>query len=209
MKKIIAFVLCAAFMLMMVSCRDTTKPSSDDEAEERTEAEETEAEETECAHEYEETVYKEAGYGYNGMNVKSCTLCGNIEYVEVPALPDVLELTVTDKKEASRENDEGIEERAVYFDIEIENISDKKIESVEGILSAIVSNGIMEITCDFGEVSIEAGETIEISGYGYSFEYDPDLKSVDQKVYDADFEDISFSFSPTEIVVEERIILQI
>jgi len=187
---ILAFSLCAC-SAETSSLTSTTEDVTGDSA-----SSENEETESVCEHTFKEEVQKEAGYGVGGYKVKYCTKCHETEYVEIPALESIFELTVKSKN-VSMQEDTG----SVVFVIEIKNISDKKISSISGNLSIMPPDCILELLCDFNEISLEPHSTITLDSYGYTFEYDSTNDTVKKKVYEADFEDIKFHFTPTNVVV--------
>lgn len=198
MKKIIALILCLTAVLSLCACSfgGTAEPENDAETTEVVTDAVTEATEKECEHEYKEEVYKNPGYGVKGSNVKICTLCGDFKTVEVPALPDVIELNVIDKSKFVQGN-----EYVVTLEVEIKNISDKKIESVSGQITAMTSCMLI-LTCDFDDLALEAYDTATLN-VSYTFDDTKSENSPERKIYDADFESIKFIFEPSEVVVEE------
>lgn len=201
-KRIFTLVFCFVMMLTLTACFGDEGTSADSET---TSIEaEIEAsgitESTECQHVFKESVYKEPGYGFNGANYKSCELCGFGELVEVPALPDVFELTVKSKDVVFDKNGKDCH---VIFGLEIKNISDKRIESISGTLS-VVSNCILELSGSFDDISLELHSSIHIDSYGYTFDYTAtDKDEVERKTCDAEFENMKFSFKPSNVVVSE------
>lgn len=200
MEKIFALILCLTFVLSLPACSSngTPSPNKDDETSDVFTPTTSTLDTEPCQHIFKEEVYKEPGYGVDGMKIKACTVCNEIEYIAVPALPDIFELTVTNKTVSTQGS-----ECYVSFDIEIKNISDKKIKSISGTLTAMPPDCILELLCDFDDLSLEPYSTIQISSYGYSFDYDPSSNTVEKKVHDAEFENIKFYFSPSNVVVEE------
>ena len=201
MKRFLIFILCATTIFFTTSCsgvdikKDGNKKQTESETTEETAAVE---EETECKHEYDEEITKEPGYGYDGILVKMCTICSDVQYEAIPALPDIFELKVTDK--STSETSEG---HCVLFDIEITNTSDKKIESIKGTLSVMPKDCINELKCEFDDLNLEPHSTKKIESYGYVFDYDKESEEVSRKVYNADFDSMKFSFTPTEVKIAE------
>lgn len=198
MRKIIALILCLTVVFSLCACSfgGNAEPENDTETTQVVTDAVTEATEKECEHVYKEEVYKKPGYGVKGANVKTCTLCGDFKMVEVPALPDVIELNVLDKTELMQGN-----EYVVTLEVEIKNISDKKIESVSGQITAMTSC-MLVLTCDFDDLALEAYDTAMLS-VSYTFDDTESENSPERKIYDADFESIKFIFEPTEVVAEE------
>jgi len=198
MKRISALILCLIVMLSFSACSssDTNTDHKDEEVSVSSSSETVSPEP--CQHVFKEEVYKEPGYGVKGINVKYCTICKESDYIEVPALPEIFELTVMDKSEHA-----GTEESYVNFNIEIKNTSDKKIKSISGVLSVMPADCILEVTCNFNNLSLDAYSSVLLGCKAYSFENTLDFDTVEQKVYNADFENLTFSFSPTEVIVEE------
>ena len=199
MKKILIMILCSATLFLCVSCSSTGLNTSDTVSESASIVSDniSTVDSKPCLHIYKEEIYKEPNYGVNGIKIKYCTLCGDTEHVAVPALPEIFEITVKNKTVFDRDD-----KSYVLFDIEIKNTSDKTIKSISGTLSVLPPNCILELICDFEDLSLQPYSTTTVSTGGYSFD-STSSDTVEKKVYDADFENIRFSFSPTDVVVEE------
>lgn len=202
MKKILVFVLCFALAVLCAACSSANINTSDTEIDTmETHSDNLSATETEtepCQHVFKEEIYKEPNYGVDGVMIKYCTVCHEIEYLAVPALPDIFEITVKNKTVSTQGN-----ECYVLFDIEIKNISDKKIEFISGNLSVMPPDCILELMCEFDNLSLEPYSTTRISSFGYSFDSTLSPDTVERKVCDAEFENIKFHFFPSDVVVAE------
>lgn len=200
MSKISLLILCLILAFSLCAC-SAEKPSLTGTTEDVTAdslTSEDEELESICEHTFKEEVQKEAGYGVSGYKIKYCTKCYETEYVDIPALESVFELTVKSKN-VSMQGNTG----SVLFEIEIKNISDKEIESISGTLSIMPPDCIFELLCDFDEISLEPHSTITLDSYGYTFDYASENDIVEKKVYQTNFEDIKFHFTPTDVVVVE------
>ena len=203
MTKICALLLSFVIIISMSACSSTGENSPDKNNDETIENSisdvSTELDSEECQHVYKEEIYKEAGYGVDGIKIKVCTICKEIdEYIAIPALSEIFELKVTNKHTYTQ-GSKGY----VVFDIEIKNISDKKIESISGKLSIMPPDCILDLLCDFEDLSLEPYATTVISSQGYSFDLDTSFDEVEKKVYDTEFENIKFYFTSSDVVVEE------
>ncbi len=197
MLKILSLMLCFAILFSLVACSDT-KSSPTSAGDDVTDSTTTTApSESACQHEYKEEVQKEAGYGYDGYKVKYCTICHDTEYVAIPALPDIFEIKAIDKT-TYEEDGTGY----IIFDLEITNTSDKRINSIAGTLSVVFEGSILELNYDLEALSLEAYSSVVIDSYGYDFDFDSPNEAVSQKVYEAELEDLSFRFTPTDVITE-------
>ncbi len=198
MFKIFSLVVCVALIFSLCACSSNSLETSlEEEIESDSIVSEVEESETVCEHTFKEEVQKEAGYGVDGYKVKYCTKCQETEYIAIPALQEIFEVTVEDKV-GVMDDESGV----VVFEIVIKNISDKKISSISGTLTIMPPDGILELLCDFDDIELEPYASITLDDYGYTFEYDATKDTVEKKVYEADFEDLTFSFKPSKVVAE-------
>ena len=200
MPKILLVTLCLILVLSLCACSaeiSSSTNTTDTVANNSTIEEELETE-SGCEHTFKEEVQKEADYGVEGYKIKFCTKCHETEYIKIPALESIFEVTVKSMNTYMQENTGH-----VVFAIEIKNISDKKITSISGNLSIMPPDCILELSCNFDEISIEPHSTVLLDSFGYTFEYDSTNDIVEKKVYEADFENINFYFTPTDIVAVE------
>lgn len=209
MKKIFMILLTLTLLFSLTSCNDTQKDketpkdseeTSDTLADESSQdADDLNEDEAMCEHSYKEEVYREAGYGYTGMLAKYCTKCSDMQYEEIPALPSIIEVSVTEKYVIPSED--GSENYSVIFDILIKNTSDMDIRSISGNLT-VMKDVMLELKCDFENIDLKANS--EYSGsYGYSFQYGDKNSNVKQTVCDTPFEDLTFFFTPSDITTDE------
>ena len=203
MYRIISLVLCFILLFSLCACTEKSTPSTKETKKtEDTEitSDTTEVEETEapCEHVYEEEVQKEPTYGINGYKIKYCTKCDEMEFIEIPALESIFELKVTNKSVMKMDNT-----GYVGFDIVVENISDKKIESFSGSLSILTSDCLLTLMCDFEDISLEPYSTITLDSYGYTFEFGNEDEAAEETVYETNFEDMNINFSLSKISVTE------
>ncbi|MBQ9761602.1 MAG: hypothetical protein IJV82_00825 [Oscillospiraceae bacterium] len=200
MNKILVILLCLAFVMSCSACSSTNSKIPEKESENVSTTSDIPATlGTEpCQHVFKENIHKEPGYGYDGMKVKYCTICYETEYLPIPALPGIFELSVKGKTVSTQGN-----ECYVLFDIEIENTSDKTIEQIAGNLSVMPPDCILELVCEFDDLSLAPHSTTRITSHGYSFDSTSSDDTVEKKVYDAEFNTINFFFSPSNVVVAE------
>lgn len=199
MKRFLLIALCCFILFGTAGCRhsDFQMPEKPTEAS----SEPTEPPtEPECQHEYEEYVYKEAGYGVKGMKVLTCNRCGHTEYVDIPALPSIFELKILNKYTSEPTEDDP--DYWVWFDIEIKNISDKTIESISGTVE-FFSPTWFWLNCDFEELVLGPYETTVIHFYGFTLDYDDPFDKKKKELYDSELETYTYTFEPSDVVVTE------
>ena len=208
MKKIIIFILCTIMTFCATACvgsatsnkSTTVKTTSGDTQAELPEEEEEE----ECEHAWVESVYKAPNYGIPGANTIHCSLCGDFDLVQTPALPNIVEISVKDKQTAIEEiGSDGSKKCWVLLTMEIKNISDLEIKNLSGNLVITGMGGIFSLDCSFDQLNLAAHDTITYTDYGFSFDYNSLPTDIDRKVYDTPYEELRFNFSLSTITAEE------
>ncbi|MBE6784361.1 MAG: hypothetical protein E7536_10180 [Ruminococcaceae bacterium] len=201
---IIGIVVLITLVFTVIIISTTSKNKDDDPVE--TNAEITEV--TECEHTYEETIYNEAGYGITGKKGFSCTKCHDYYTEDIPALPSIFNVHVTNKESDTysyEENGKSFTKNVIIFYISIENTSDKTIEQIEGTLVIDCNGSELRLESVFDEIPIEPYSTTDIGAY--VCDYDPELYllySYEEKIYNAEYEDLTFSFEPTKVITSEQ-----
>ena len=127
---------------------------------------------------------------------------------------NAIEITVTNKAQQEYYDDslgitdtellEYYKKRLVVFDVNVKNVSGEDLLQVEGDLVLKVGMYTLNLTCVF-EDPIAAGETVTYSAWG--FEYSPKYDSgvlAKNAVYEANLEDIDFSFMTTDNIFENQ-----
>ena len=203
MKKVILFILAITISLCTTSCaNERTEPETTNTTTEATETETT------CNHESTEYIQKEAGYGVHGMKYVYCKNCKDSTIEEIPALPSIFTLEVKNKSTYTSETSSAIDSDEsdnafVLFDIEFNNTSDKTIEKISGTLTVMYKNVMLQLSCDFEDINLKGNSTKMINSYGFDLDLYSEDDSVSQKIYNADFEDLSFFFEPSEVIIAE------
>lgn len=210
MKKNVAVLFLLAFVVSSVvcftGCRSDEVTSSQTSGAEGiyTPTTEDQRDDEVCEHILKETVQKEPMHGVNGIKIISCSNCDFFELGEIPALPDVFDAHVNNKTSFVYEDpNTGKKECVVALDFDITNISnDKTIKYIKGDLSILGKNFIFKLECEFDAISISPGETLNMNDLGFSFDYASLPTDIERKVYDAKFEDLTFSFKPWTVTVD-------
>ena len=150
-----------------------------------------------CEHVFKETVYKPAKPGIAGVMVITCNNCDYIDYAEIPALANALELEVVNKYTLDNES-----KQYICVDLKITNTSETTIKTFSVSVSLIGSK-ILILSCDFNELNLAAGETTTITVYSEKPDPTDNFYQVSESIYYTPFEELKFHFELLDILVTE------
>lgn len=154
-------------------------------------------------HIYDSQVIKEATFSEVGEIKYTCSICGDSYTETIPVRDEEVRVTVTNKTNIPEDLNAGRFSDRVEFTFNIENMTDKPIKGVQGILKIkdLFGVDIMAINCDFTGQSIAANSLITVSDLGIDINQFMDDHV---KLYNTNFSDLNFEYEVNEVVFENE-----
>jgi len=154
-------------------------------------------------HTYVSQVTKEATFTETGELKYTCSVCGDSYIESIPIRDDEVIVTVTNKTNLAENWDAGRYSDRVEFTFIIENMTDKSIKGVQGILTVkdLFGSNILSINCDFTGQTIQANGSITVSELGMDIN---EFMDDHVKLYNEDYSDLLFEYEVSNVVFSDE-----
>lgn len=153
-------------------------------------------------HKYEKKIIKEPTFDNVGEAVYTCESCGDFYSEEIPIKEKSVNVTVTDKRNITKDIHNGSFSDRVEFTFNLENTFDKPVKGIEGILYIrdMFGKDILSTSCDFTGQSIPANNSITITDMGIDIN---NFMDEHIKLYNENYSDLKFDYEVINIVYDE------
>ena len=150
-------------------------------------------------HEYEEEITKAATFEEEGIKTFTCKNCGYSYTEAIPVRDDKIVFTVTEKIDVPKDTSAWRFSPFVELVCRVENMTDKDIQGVQGILkiSDLFGEEILSINWDVTGETIPAHDYIVQEDYGLEIN---EFMDEQMKLYNTSYSDLKFEYNVTQIV---------
>ncbi|WP_051525747.1 hypothetical protein [Butyrivibrio proteoclasticus] len=151
------------------------------------------------SHEYTEEIVKEATFTSEGEKKYTCSICGDSYTEAIPVRDEEVVVTVIEKTNLAKNYNQNRYSDRVEMTFRLENMTDKDIKGVQGILtiSDMFGEEIMSSGCDFTGNVIPAKSSIDVSGLGFDIN---EFLDYHVKLYNTALEDLIFSYEISNVI---------